>query len=290
MPRPQTIPSTLLAGTSQHLPDPGRWASQSLAFQWEDTTDWSLAGIQLQAGANALMLEAIDHEGNIIQQLTFNITKTTNAPPVIVIETSPQSKNVSLGEALMLDASGSYDPEGSALASPGASPPSRRRQSRPGGCDCHGDLHPTRSLHFHRYRHDDQPQESARAIDIAVYGPEGFSTFGNETLEGFWEYFNIDKHGNSPDSPYFSLQDNEGRLTINIPLGMRPLGLPSPNCPPRQSYVDFGDNWRYDESGTDRPAKISPSPDSMIALAIQPRRSSVSVSIDQPPSFPDPPG
>lgn len=45
------------------------------------------------------------------------------------------------------------------------------------------------------------------------------------------------------------MQDNDGRLTINIPLGLTPLGLPPVEVPAPVQYIDFGDVWKYDDSG-----------------------------------------
>ena len=202
-------------------------------FRWLDTTDWTLSGIQLTAGANSLVLEGIDHDGNIVDQLTFNITKTTNAPPVVQVDTSPNSRNVGLSETLILDASNSYDPEGGALGFAWHVDPLDGANLAPGGATAMATFSQPGLYTFTATATDDQAQVAAREIGVAVYGPESFSTFGNDTLEAFWGYSNVDKHGNSPDSPYFSLQDNEGRLTINIPLGVQAARPPTAGaaCP-----------------------------------------------------------
>ncbi|MFT6595602.1 MAG: regulation of enolase protein 1 (concanavalin A-like superfamily) [Akkermansiaceae bacterium] len=44
------------------------------------------------------------------------------------------------------------------------------------------------------------------------------------------------------------MQDQEGRLTINIPISQAPLGLPQPVLPPPVNYLNFGSTWKYDDS------------------------------------------
>ena len=56
------------------------------------------------------------------------------------------------------------------------------------------------------------------------------------------------KHDNSSNGAHYSLQDHEGRLTINIPVSQVPLGLPEPDLPPAVNYIDFGATWKYDDS------------------------------------------
>ena len=78
---------------------------------WTSTTAWSLPDILLMSGENTLTVEGINHEGVVVHSEEFNITKRGNSPPVAVLESSPNSGNLSLSGVLSLDASGSYDPE-----------------------------------------------------------------------------------------------------------------------------------------------------------------------------------
>ncbi|MGI9240354.1 MAG: lamin tail domain-containing protein, partial [Verrucomicrobiales bacterium] len=258
-------------------------------FQWVDTTDWNLAGIPLRSGVNTLVLEGIDHLGNQVEEIDFTITKTTNAPPVVVVETSPKSKNVGLSETLVLDASGSYDPEGSALSYAWQVSPTDGVIMAPAGPMAMASFTVPGLYDFTTTATDDQAQATPHVVGVAVYGPESFSTFGEDTLEEFWDYSNIEKHPNSPNTPYFSLQDNEGRLTINIPLSMRPLGLPQPELPAAQMYVDYGANWSYDESGADLTGTFAQPGFDDGAWPVAPGFIGFG-GINQPASFPDPPG
>ena len=212
-------------------------------FQWTSTTAWTLTGVQLHAGANALDVQAVDHDGNLVQSLQFNITKTTNAPPIVSIDTTPKSKNVSLGETLMLDANGSYDPEGGGLSFGWQVTPASGVSLIPNGATATATFTQPGFYTFTATATDEQSQDTARTIGIAV--------FGNDTLEDFWGFSNIGKHGNSSSSPHFSLQDNPGRLTINVPLA----GQITPNA--AVQYIDYGDSWSYDDSGANLSATFA---------------------------------
>ncbi|MDA7656976.1 hypothetical protein N8647_01395, partial [bacterium] len=64
------------------------------SFSWTSTTAWELAGVVLQQGTNSLTIEGVDHEGNVVAQTQFTITKTGNAPPVIALSSSPKSQRI----------------------------------------------------------------------------------------------------------------------------------------------------------------------------------------------------
>ena len=215
---------------------------------WMDKTDWELSGVVLKEGANVLEIEGVDHDGNIVAQAQFNITKTSNSAPVIVLDSSPKSLNVSLSESLTLNAAASSDPEGSALTFAWQIMPES------GSSLVVGDKMVTASFTQPGFYlitasvTDASANTSTRTVGVSVHLERDFSNFGDPSLETFWTSFNTEKHGNSSNAPYYSLQDHEGRLTISIPASKVPLGLPKPDLPPPLNYIDFGSVWKYDDS------------------------------------------
>ena len=243
---PTTADTITLAGTAPPDIYAIRVAGQpDTIFTWLNTRQWTLEDVQLQSGENVFDVEGIDHDGRVVDQLTFTITKTDNAAPVVAIETSPGSRNVGLVETLALDASGSYDPEGGALSFSWEVSPAEGVTLTPSGAMATANFSDAGIYTFTVSATDDQSQSVSHEVAVAVYGLGGFSTFGDDELESHWGLFNIDKHGNSPDTAYYSLQDNPGRLTIHIPLAQQAAA----NSP--QQYIDYGDDWAYSDTGED---------------------------------------
>lgn len=85
-------------------------------FTWLTATSWQITGVSLREGANALTVRGWDRLGGAMGTAVVNVTKTGNAPPVLAIVSDPSSLNVALGEAMLVDSTGSFDPEGTALA------------------------------------------------------------------------------------------------------------------------------------------------------------------------------
>lgn len=218
------------------------------SFTWTDTTTWELTNIPLVQGSNSLAVEGLDHDGNIVKQLAFTITKSNNAAPVLVINATPKSLNVSLAETLDLDASNSFDPEGDLLTVTWKVTPDTGAQVTAGVNSASIAFNTPGFYLVTASTTDNNANTSTKTLGVSAYRADQFSTFGNPELESVWSPFKTDKHGNSPSDPYYSLQDNEGRLTIHIPVSTTPLGLPSLTLPPAVQYIDFGDVWKYDDS------------------------------------------
>ncbi|MEJ6829236.1 MAG: CotH kinase family protein, partial [Akkermansiaceae bacterium] len=221
------------------------------SLSWPDRTEWALSGVTLQSGTNSLTVEGIDHDGNVVEQTTFTITKSNNAAPVIIINSTPKSLNLATGEPLALDATESFDPEGDMLTLAWAVMPNDGVDLTSGPDSANIIFSKPGFYLVTASTTDNAAQMASKTIGVSVYRDDQFSTFGNPTLENFWTSFRATKHDNAPSGPYYSLQDHDGRLTINIPLSTTPLGLPAPMLPPAVQYVDFGDVWKYDDSNAE---------------------------------------
>lgn len=217
-------------------------------FTWLSTTAWELSGVVLKGGVNTLNLEGVDHVGNVVEQTQFNITKTNNAPPVIVLDAAPKSLNLALGETLELNASGSSDPDGDVLTFNWQISPAI------GSSLLTGDKMVTASFTQPGFYlvtanvSDTNGNTSTRSVGVSVHLESDFSNFGSPALESFWSSFQAEKHGNASSTAHYTLQDQEGRVTINIPVSKVPLGLPAPELPAPLNYIDFGTTWKYDDS------------------------------------------
>jgi regulation of enolase protein 1 (concanavalin A-like superfamily) len=242
----------ILNGTSPPTVFKIRVAGQSdTSLTWTSKTDWEMTGVVLKEGANVLMIEGVDHEGVLVEQVQFNITKTGNAPPVIVLNSSIKSRNVALDKSVILDASESYDPDGDDLVFNWQILPTT------GASLALGDMAVTATFTKPGFYlltstvSDPNANSTVKTVGLSVHLAEQFSNFGDPALESFWTPFKTEKHGNSSNAPHYTLQDQAGRLTINIPVSYVPLGLPAPILPPPLNYVQLDSVWKYDDSNQD---------------------------------------
>ena len=210
-------------------------------LNWTTLTTWTLEGIQLRSGENQIRVNSQDRVGQPQQQALITVTKTGNAPPVPRLSAEPSTWAVAVQDPLQLDARDSYDPEGSNLSlsweiSPGSAlldtnQPGQALASfqRPG-------------WHTITLTAVDLTSQTSRiSREIAVYGPDGLSSF-DDGLEGFWNLENVAFLGNTPSASWLSLDDIPGELTIQL-LGDTPQPVTANNA--RHPWV-----WRALPPGT----------------------------------------
>lgn len=215
---------------------------------WTEKTTWEIAGIALKKGTNTLKIQGLDHEGTVIEQLEFIIAKTDNSPPVINLVSTPGSLNLGLGEELIVDANGSYDPDGDDLVFSWKSTPESGATLVSGSNTVTATFSAPGFYILTATTSDSSLEIVTRDLGVSVYDEGNFSSFGGGELEGFWTPFMAQKHSNAPRFPYYNLLDHKNRLTINIPRSLASIALPEPEYPPAVNYVDFGAVWKYDDT------------------------------------------
>ena len=215
---------------------------------WTTTTAWLLNGVALRNGANIIVIEGVNHEGAVVFTQNFSTTKTGNSPPIMALEANPASWNVSTSEPLLLDATTSTDPEGVPLSFAWTAAPANATLQTAGGLATAGFAQP--GLYPFTVTGSDEAGGSTPITrEAAVFGPGGFSTFGTDRLESFWELKNVVAVNNVPGSPTYSLQTHPGRLHFHLPPGTAySLGTPQNPLPPATTYVDFGSTWAFNDA------------------------------------------
>lgn len=215
---------------------------------WTNRRNWEISGVVLREGANALTVQGLDHEGTLIDDVTFNINKTSNAPPVVTLNTFPNSPGVPVGQSVVINAIGSFDPEGSTITYTWSVLPDN-------GVDFTGVGHNAAAtfaqpgFYLVTVEANDGSNTTTRSIGISVHQPNRFTDFDSLQLDETWQTVNADRQGNASAGPHYSLEEREGRLVMSIPFGSRSIGLPDPELPDPVNYVDFGSTWKYDDSG-----------------------------------------
>lgn len=235
-----TAPSSVYKVRVQGQP----WVTET----WTTTAAWTLNDVSLRSGANSIVIEGVNHEGVIVFTRNFTTNKTGNSPPLMALETNPASRNVSLSEALILDASTSSDPEGVPLTF-AWSPAPANATLNPSGALATATFASPGLYNFTVTGSDNAGGRTPITREAAVFGPGGFSNFGTDRLETFWEFRNVVPVNNDPGSPAFSLQTHPGRLHLHLPPNLAyPLGRAFTPLPPPTTYIDYGSTWAFNDA------------------------------------------
>jgi hypothetical protein len=203
-------------------------------FTWTTEVGWSLSGLILRSGLQTLVLNAVDESGNILHTDSINVTKTGNAAPQVVLEANPQSWHVSLLEALELEASRSYDPDGGLLSYQWSVTPADVQFETSGTGQSHATaFFPRPGLYQFSVTATDSGGASNRVIrEAAVYAPEGFSAFSQASLEPYWSPENVVMRENHVPPAYYSLREHPGDLLLAVqPARALPLASATPAYP-----------------------------------------------------------
>ena len=221
------------------------WAT----YQFNSTTAWTLDGIQLQQGANNIQVQAMDQTGLVVGTETFLINKIGNAAPVVLLDADPNSYRISINSIFEIDASASYDPEGTALSF---------GWNIPGNS---GLTHPTPSIaevSFSQPGHypmtlkvEDAIGEQTEVIrEVVVHANGGWDPFNEGTLRDIWTTENVTvRDGSTPPSSY-SFDETPNRLALKVePAPPKPLVLNSPNYPVFWRDTPSGD-WSFAAEAT----------------------------------------
>ncbi|HKS38900.1 MAG TPA: lamin tail domain-containing protein, partial [Verrucomicrobiae bacterium] len=183
---------------------------------WNNQNTWTISGIVLRSGLNALNVRGVDQWGNAVRAAAITVTKTGNTPPQMSLKPDPDSWNVAVDQALALDARDSFDPEGTPL-SYGWTPPALLANFdttlpgqgvatfvRPG------------LYNFSVQGTDAEGQQASITREASVYGSGGFSPFTTVRLEDFWGLRNVDYRWNHPGGAWLSLSDVPGWLVLQV--------------------------------------------------------------------------
>lgn len=195
---------------------------------------WTITGIRLRSGLNVLAVRALGSDGVIQNSVNLNVTLTGDSPPVVAIDTDPQSRNIGAGELLRIDTAGSYDPEATALTWQWSVQPSAGvtithptpdtaevRCLVPGICTVTATAT------------DGAGSQTSRAIELTVFSTSDFVSFGGlENMPGDFTVSNTEKRDNFSPSGWYSVSDLSGQLVIQIlEDSAKPLAAPVSTYP-----------------------------------------------------------
>jgi hypothetical protein len=215
-------------------------------FSWVDESTWNLTGVLLHAGINELTVNGVDEFGTVLEQGTAVVTKTGDAPPVMALQADPPSWQVSALEPLLLDASGSCDPEGMPLSYSWSVTPSdvlldASAETTATAIFAHPGLYT-----FMVAGQDANAGSTSMQREAAVYGPDGLSAFDTPRLEPFWALENVKLRPNYTTGPSYSLTEIPGRLVLQVWSERAfPLAAAAPQYPLIWREVPAMTDWAF---------------------------------------------
>lgn len=180
-------------------------------------TEWEMSGIQLKEGLNLLSVVGVDEEGVRVSRDVFRVLKRGNAAPVVVLNHNPNSLHVALHDTLQVDASGSYDPEGTDLTLEWSISDPDRATLTNSAADMGEVKFNAPGLYLLTIRATDEDgEETAVQREITVFGESGWSSFGDPVLEDHWDLRNVEVRNDYHGSAWISLDDLPGNLLLKI--------------------------------------------------------------------------
>ncbi|MDA7619639.1 lamin tail domain-containing protein [bacterium] len=183
---------------------------------WSGTTNWTIPDLWLANGVNSFTLQGFDREGNVVQTTNYSINKSDNAPPIVLFGSNPGSLNIGVSETLLLDALGSFDPEGGALTYAWSVNPTANVQLIDNGINASATFARPGLFEFTVTVTDPQNNATAITREIAVYNINDFSTFGDPVLPAVYTLNDIEVRDNYSANSWISLENNPGNLLLQV--------------------------------------------------------------------------
>ena len=196
-------------------------------------TSWTVSGIQLKEGITTLTVNGLDREGNVVHTDTVNVNKSGNAHPVVELDSSPDSFNISVADTLDIDAADSYDPEGRGLEfSWSATPEERVVLANPTVDSAELTFGGPGLYEVVLAASDDDGESHSEMREVSVYADSGWSPFTSRLLESWWDPENVDVRHDYSEGSWYSLNDRPGNLVLKLGDNVaRPLTGSNPTFP-----------------------------------------------------------
>ncbi|MEO8350396.1 MAG: lamin tail domain-containing protein [Chthoniobacteraceae bacterium] len=201
--------------------------------EWINQTDWTINGLILATGTNVFTLRLIDAEGNEIGTFDHTIVKTGIALPAMALTVNPGSYNAALGETVVLDASGSFDPDGGQLTFAWQqSPATDVTISHPTPAVAVATIQRPGVYSFTATGTNSAAGNSAITREITAYHSADFSSFGTKSLEPFWTVSGVEMRDSYSEQAWYSLEETSGHLVVQVlDDSAKPLAFSNPTHP-----------------------------------------------------------
>ncbi|MFM1560677.1 MAG: lamin tail domain-containing protein, partial [Roseibacillus sp.] len=184
---------------------------------WTSSTNYRLSGLVLATGQNTVSIIGLDREGNIVTTTTTTITKVGQAAPAMSASASPRSWQLGAGETLSLDATSSFDPDGTPLLFTWEVVPDIGvgiSVSGPGLAEIN---FASPGLYTITITGTNSASESTQLVrQAAVYSVSDFANFSASILPATLQAEHIEERDNHSPSAWYSLEDEAGTLVLKM--------------------------------------------------------------------------
>jgi hypothetical protein len=207
-------------------------------FAWVPTTAnlglWTISGIVLADGVNTLVVNAVDGAGAVSATVTITATLTGNSPPVARLAGDPPTLKVAANEALLLDGSASFDPEGTPLTFRWLVTPASGWMGQDAGAGRRQYRFFTPGIYSINLTVTDASGATAvQDREVVVYNAADYTGFSSgDPLPVGMTARNVEQVGNFPVGATYSLEDFTGRFVIEVrDTAALPLATVDPKHP-----------------------------------------------------------
>ncbi len=191
-----------------------------LEVTWTSTTAYTLSGVILTTGLNNLSIHSVDREGNILGTAQANITKTSPAAPAMFTDAEPGSWQLGAGETLAIDASGSFDPDGTELTFAFEVIPDVGVGIVNTGSGTAEISFASPGLYTITITGTNGAAQSTQLLrEAAVYSVSDFASFSAPFLPANLWSENMEEKDNYSPGTWYSLEDEVGTFTVKLDRG-----------------------------------------------------------------------
>jgi hypothetical protein len=201
-------------------------------FKWVATSSnaglWTITGLALANDVNALTVRFLAQDGTVLSSVPFTVTFTGNGFPLPRLTMDPASGDLAANEVVTFDGSASTDPENGALTFVWSVVPAAGAVLTPSGTSATARFTVPGTYTVTMTAIDPATNMASTSRAITVSNADEFVPFSSKRLPAGYTVQNAEYRDNYSPSTWLSLEDNTGRMLIQITDdAARPLAAPA---------------------------------------------------------------
>lgn len=202
-----TAPSTIARVAVEGQP--------AAVFAWTGSSAWTLSGVRVASGANPVRLLGQRADGATVATLDTVVNQAGNSPPVAALVCSPDTRRAGLGETVVLDASGSVDPEGLPVSIAWSVTPSAGVNWTTEGPAAVRASFTVPGIYTFQATVSDGIASTVVAREVFAHAAGDLADFSGNTLPAGFTLANAELRDGYSPAAWVSLRDRPGRLLVH---------------------------------------------------------------------------